>query len=122
MLALKALYPERKQTKIGSNTAVIHPPKLRNMQDVAAITGELIGMMANADAVAYTAFCAKNEDLIQRVLLAQTTLKKKHVIELSAHEAVQWLSIIVFENQAVFETALSEIVESLPDGAKFTSD
>lgn len=122
MLALKALYPERKQTKIGSNTAVIYPPKLRNMQDVAAVTGELIGMMANADAVTYTAFCAKHEGLICRVLLAQTSLKKKQLADIPAHEAVQWVSAIVFENQAVFENALSEVVTSLPDGARFTSD
>lgn len=122
MLALKTLYPERRQTKIGDHSAVIYPPKLRNMQDVATITGELMGMLANANAVAYTAFCAKHSELICRVLQSQTTLKKKHIADLSADEAVQWVAAVVFENQAVFATALSGLIASLPDGAKSTSD
>lgn len=118
---LKTLYPSAEPVRIGKHTVKIHPAKLRNMQDIAALTAEFMVVLASPSAVSYTAFCTQNKDLIERVLIGQTTLKKKHVLELDAHEAAELIARLIFETQAAFNHALSGLALSQPDGAKSTS-
>ena len=122
MNELETLYPQPKPVTVSGVTAGVSPIKLRNMHLFSTLLAELTALLADPTALRLATFCTKHGADISRLLEDQTTLTPQQVKHLTANDAVAWLNHLVWLNLEDFSRALSSTAQSLPDGAKFTSD